>query len=69
MIKNPPAMQETPGGFLAWEDPLEKGKATPSVFWPGEFYGLYHPWACKVSEMTESLSHFDDKFNFLLKAI
>ena len=26
--KNPPAMQETPVGFLGWEDPLEKGEAT-----------------------------------------
>ena len=25
LVKNPPAMQETPVQFLAWEDPLEKG--------------------------------------------
>ena len=25
---------------LGWEDPLEKGKATHSVFLPGEFHGL-----------------------------
>ena len=25
LIKNPPAMQETPVTFLSWEDPLEKG--------------------------------------------
>ena len=25
LIKNPPAMQETPGRFLGQEDPLEKG--------------------------------------------
>ena len=24
---------------LGWEDPLEKGKATHSIFWPGEFHG------------------------------
>ena len=24
LVKNPPAMQETPVGFLGWEDPLEK---------------------------------------------
>ena len=24
MVKNPPAMQETPVRFLGWEDPLEK---------------------------------------------
>ena len=25
LVKNPPAGQETPGQFLGWEDPLEKG--------------------------------------------
>ena len=25
LVKNPPAMQETPVWFLRWEDPLEKG--------------------------------------------
>ena len=31
LVKNPPAMQETPVRFLGWEDPLEKGKATHST--------------------------------------
>ena len=30
LIKNPPAMQETPVQFLSWEDPQEKGQATHS---------------------------------------
>ena len=30
LVKNPPAMQETWVQSLSWEDPLEKGKATPS---------------------------------------
>ena len=30
LVKNPPAMQETPVQFLGWEDPLEKGKAAHS---------------------------------------
>ena len=25
LVKNPPAMQETPVQFLGWGDPLEKG--------------------------------------------
>ena len=25
LVKNPPAIQETPVQFLGWEDPLEKG--------------------------------------------
>ena len=30
LVKNPPAMQETPVRFLDCEDPLEEGKATHS---------------------------------------
>ena len=28
---------------------------TPSVFWPGEFHGLYSPWSCKEWDMIEWL--------------
>ena len=44
LVKNPPAMQEIWAQSLGWEDPLEKGKATHLVFWPGEFHRLYSPW-------------------------
>ena len=30
LVKNLPAMQETPVRFLGWEDPLEKEKSTHS---------------------------------------
>ena len=30
LVKNPPAMQETPVRFLGWEDPLEKEYASHS---------------------------------------
>ena len=30
LVKNPPAMQETPVQFLGGEDPLENGQATNS---------------------------------------
>ena len=40
LVNNPPAMRETWVRSLGWEDPLEKGKATTPVFWPGEFHGL-----------------------------
>ena len=44
LVKNPPSMRETwVSTSLGWEDPQEKGIATP-VFWPGEFPGLYSPW-------------------------
>ena len=42
LVKNPPAMRETWVQFLGWEDTLEKGKATGSVLWPGEFRGTVH---------------------------
>ena len=32
-----------------------KGLPTP-VFWPREFHGLYSPWGCKESDMTERIS-------------
>ena len=32
LVKNPPAMQETPVQILGWEDPLEKRQATTPVF-------------------------------------
>ena len=41
---------------LGWEDPLEKGKATHSVFWLGEFHALYSLWGCKESDTIEWLS-------------
>ena len=47
------------GLILGLEDPLEKGKATHSSIWPGEFPGLYSPWGRKESDTTEQLSlHF-----------
>ena len=39
---------------LDWEDPLEKGIRLPtSVFWPGEFHGLYSPWGHKELDTSE----------------
>ena len=29
---------------------------TTPIFWPGEFHGLYSPWAHRESDMTEQLS-------------
>ena len=54
LVKNSPAVRETWARSLDWEDPLEKGKATP-VFWPGEFHGQYSPWGRKESDTTEQL--------------
>ena len=32
LVKNPPAMQETPVRFLGWEDPLERDRPPTPVF-------------------------------------
>ena len=42
LVKNLPAMWETWVWSLDWEDPLQKGMATQSIFWPEEFHGLLH---------------------------
>ena len=55
LVKNPPAMWETWVRSLGWEVPLEKGKATHSSIWPGEFHGLYSPWGPKELDMIERL--------------
>ena len=55
-LKSLPTMQETSVPSLGWEDPLEKGKATHSIFWSGEFHGLYSTWGRKESDTTEWLS-------------
>ena len=97
LVKNLPAMQETPVLFLGQEDLLEKGQVAhssflelplwlscqiiclqcrrpgfspclgkilwrwerllTSVFWPGEFHGLYSPWSHKESDTTERQIH------------
>ena len=53
LVKNPPAMCETWVWSLGWEDPLEKGKRLPTpVFWLGQFHGLYSPWDCKDTQLS-----------------
>ena len=53
LVKNLPAMWETWVRSPDKEDPLQKGKATPPVFWPREFHELYSPWDCKESDTIE----------------
>ena len=43
MVKNPPAMQETPVRSLGGEDPLEKGMATHSSILAWEIPGTEEP--------------------------
>ena len=49
LVKNLPAMWETPVQFLGWEDPLEKGGATPL-----QYSGLENSMDCIVHGVTES---------------
>ena len=60
-VKNLPAMWETWLQFLGWEDPLEEGMATHSVFLPGKSHGQrslagYSSWGGKESDTTKRLS-------------
>ena len=62
VVKNLPGMLETRVQSLGWEDPLEKGMANHSsilawrIPWTEETGGLYSPWSCKESDMTEQLT-------------
>ena len=59
LVKNLPAMGETRVRSLGWEDPLERGKATHPVFWPGEFHD------CLVHGVTKSRTRLSD-FHFTM---
>ena len=60
LVKNPPAMQETPVQFLGWEDPWKGERLPIPVFWPGEF----HEHGVTKSRTRLSDLHFH--FNFTL---
>ena len=49
LVKNLPAVQETPVQFLGWEDPLEKEKATHSSILAWRI-----PWTVLVHGISES---------------
>ena len=53
-VKNPPAMQETWVRSLGWEDPLEKGMATHSVFLSGKFHRQEEPGRLQSMGVTKS---------------
>ena len=57
MVKNPPAMQESPVRFLGWEDPLEKGMVTHSSILTWRI-----PWA--LPGVAKRLSDFHFHFHF-----
>ena len=54
LVKNPPAMWETWIQSLGWEDPLEKGKTTPSSVLAWRLpWTVNSPWGHKRSDVTE----------------
>ena len=61
VVENPPAMQETQGQSLGWEDPLEEGMATHSsilaqgISWTEE-PGTLVPGVME-SDITKATSH------------
>ena len=51
LVKNLPAVQETPVRFLGWEDSSEKVKAAHSSILAWRI-----PWGCKQLDMAQRLS-------------
>ena len=57
LVKNTPAMQETWGWSLGWEDPLERGKATQSSILAWRTLWTYSTWVKKTRTQL-SYCHF-----------
>ena len=60
-MKHLPTLWETQVRALGWEDPLEKGTAIHSIFFPGEICGQrslagYGPWGNKESDITDRVT-------------
>ena len=68
LVKTLPAMWEIWIQSLGCKDPPEKGKATHTVFWPGEFHGLY-PRGRRESHRTEQLSLSQSLDPFLIQSL
>ena len=51
-VKNPPVMWEIFPGLGRWR----RERLPTSVFWPGEFHGLYSPWGHREPDKTERFS-------------
>ena len=56
LVKNLPGWSRR--GFHPWigKIPWRRERLATPIFWSGEFHGLYSPWGCKESDMTECLS-------------
>ena len=56
LVKSSPIMWDTWVRSLGWVIHWRRERLPTSVFWPGEFHGLYSPWGRKELDMTEQLS-------------
>ena len=56
LVKNLPALQETPVQFLGSEDPLEKGKAPHSSILAWRIPWTIRPWVAHTEQLSLSLS-------------
>ena len=64
LVKNTPAMQETPVLFLGWEDPLEKGMATHSSILAWRIPWTEEPGRLQQSMVSQSQTRLSD-FHFI----
>ena len=53
LVKNPPAMWRHGFDPCLGKSPWRRERLPTPVFLPGEFHGLYSPWAGKESDTTE----------------
>ena len=71
LVKNPPAVQETPVRFLGQKDPSDPGSDLYSqntkialVLWPGEFHGLQSMGSQSWTQLSNF--HFTLSFQLIL---
>ena len=60
VVKNPPAMQETRGLSLGWEDPLEKEMATHSSILAWEIPWTQEPGRLQFMRSQKSQTRLSD---------
>ena len=63
LVKNLPAMQETPVKFLGWEDPLEKRSPGEGNGYPFQYSGLENSMECIVHGVVKNWTQLRD-FHF-----
>ena len=60
LVKNSAVTGETWVLFLGWEDPLEEGMATHSIFFPGESPWTEEPGRLLVHGVAQSQAQLSD---------